>query len=126
MTGIAWFVQFVHYPMFDEVGKKQFRFFMREHLMQMMYVVAPVMVIETLVAIWLAIGTPSFQATFSLLALIGIWIATFMLHLPDYRQLAVEKDKKVIKRLIRNNWIRTGLWTLRSALLFSLLWFLPQ
>ncbi len=122
MTGVVLHEQIVHYPLFDEVGKKQFKLFMREHVLKTSYFVGPVLIFESIVALWLAIMTPSIQATLALLLLVGVWIVTFMLLIPDYRDLAMEKDKKAIRKLLRNNLLRVGLWAARSLLLLSLLW----
>jgi len=122
MTGLVWHEQIVHYPIFDEVGKKQFKLFMREHVVKTAYFVGPFMIFESIVALWLAIATPSIQATLALLLLVGVWIVTFMLLIPDYRGLSMDKDKKAIKKLLRNNLLRCGLWSLRAIILLSLLW----
>jgi hypothetical protein len=46
MTGVIWFVQIVHYPLFASVGAIDFPEYERRHANRTGYVVAPVMIFE--------------------------------------------------------------------------------
>jgi hypothetical protein len=46
MTGVIWFVQIVHYPLFAKVGTGEFIAYERNHADRTGYVVAPPMIFE--------------------------------------------------------------------------------
>ena len=121
LTGAVWFFQMVHLPGFDEVGKKQFRLYMREHLMNLMTFALPLMIVEGVASLWLIVAMPSIEATIGLVATIGVWVTLGMLHLPEYRALAIDKDRKALKKLNFANWVLTAVWSVRSLALLSIL-----
>lgn len=55
MTGVIWFVQVVHYPLFAAVGRKGFAAFEASHRRLTTWVVAPLMLVELVCAAWLAL-----------------------------------------------------------------------
>ena len=50
MTGLIWFVQIVHYPLFAKVGALAFKEYEHDHQRKTTWVVAPVMLIEAAAA----------------------------------------------------------------------------
>ena len=50
MTGLIWFVQLVHYPLFARVGVADFTAYEREHVRRTGLLVAPLMLLEALTA----------------------------------------------------------------------------
>lgn len=126
MFGIIWFVQVVHYPLFTllppEADKRSFS----EHQKRTSYVVIPGMILELGTAIWLLFHPfPNLFSVIILLALsLAPLIATFLLQVPCHRALLKEHHESTIKRLVRTNWLRTWLWTLKAIYLFTLLWIL--
>ncbi len=127
MFGIVWFVQIIHYPLFAIIDERNFSVFEKEHVRLTKYLIMPAMLIELGTAIYLAVFTISdliFIYRMNLLMLIGIWASTFFIQVPLHSLLSSIKDKIVIKKLVRSNWIRTILWTLRLLLLFWILIFI--
>lgn len=55
MAGLIWFVQLVHYPLFPFVGASDFVRYEREHTRQVTWIVAPLMGLETVAAVALAL-----------------------------------------------------------------------
>ena len=53
MIGLIWFVQVVHYPMFDSVGEKQFTDYQIRHMRLTTYIVSPFMIGEFITLFWL-------------------------------------------------------------------------
>ena len=59
MTGLIWFVQIVHYPLFSRVGNAEFPAYEQRHTVLTTWVVGPPMLVEgitALILIWLRPG----------------------------------------------------------------------
>jgi uncharacterized membrane protein len=126
MTGVIWFVQVVHYPLFGKVGVVDFSVYETAHTRLTTFIVGPPMLLETVtslllvrfcpiesVVIWLWIG---------LLLQLVLWLSTIFIQVPCHRQLEKGFNAEVHRRLVSSNWLRTIVWTLRSLLLLFLLY----
>ncbi len=124
MTGIIWWVQLVHYPLFAEVGAERFVRYENRHVERTGRLVAPLMVLELASGLLLLWFRPAPLAPgllwIGLALLAGIWASTFALQVPLHDRLRRGFDPRVIERLVASNWIRTVLWSLRAALLLYL------
>lgn len=122
MTGIIWFVQLVQYPGFARVGEKEFRSYHQHHCRTIGLVVGPLMVVELLSALVLAAaGEPLWFWRSMLVALLGIWLSTAFRQGPLHARLSREGARaNTLRLLVRGNWLRTVLWSARSA---GLVWF---
>lgn len=119
MTGLIWFVQVVHYPLFRHLGTTEAAAYAREHARRTGWVVGPVMLVELALALTLAArGGPTAWLALALLGV--IWASTAGIQVPLHRRLAVDPDPAAVERLVRTNWIRTGAWTLRSPLALAM------
>jgi len=58
MTGLIWFVQVVHYPLLAEVGEREFARFHELHSRRVTWIVPPVMAVELVTALVLALAPP--------------------------------------------------------------------
>ena len=120
MCGLIWFVQVVHYPLFALVGREAFAGYEREHVRRTGWIVGPPMIVEGITAVWLLASAPAGIGRqipgvgFALLVL--IWCATAMVQVPAHRRLESGFAEVTHRRLVRTNWIRTILWTVRAAL----------
>ena len=125
MTGIIWFVQVVHYPLFSQVGDSSFVSYERLHSKLTTWVVAPLMLVELASAIYfvfLPVASMERTETFiGLLLVVLIWISTFGLQVPQHNVLGKGFQQHAHSRLVATNWIRTSAWTARSILVF--IWF---
>jgi len=119
MTGVIWFVQIVHYPLFGRVGAADFRAYEREHARRTGWVVGPAMIVELALALALAIRGGALAWTG--LALLGvIWASTAFVQVPLHRQLATGPDEAAQRRLVRTNWLRTVAWSGRAVIATTL------
>lgn len=124
MTGLIWFVQVVHYPLFDRAGESGFTEYEAWHTRLTTFVVGPPMLLESATSFLLVVQNPFPAAAFWLwigLSLqAAIWLSTLLLQVPCHQKLASGFNAEVHHRLVLSNWIRTALWTLRSGILLQL------
>ena len=105
MTGVIWFVQIVHYPFFAFYRDEAFS----RHAHRTAYVVT---------AFLLLIYRPTNPLFWAGALLVGlIWFSTNFLQIPRHAQLEAGFDQSAPRGLVKSNWLRTGAWTARSALM---------
>lgn len=124
MTGLIWCIQVVHYPLFEKVGKEMFSEYHNLHSMRITYIVLPVMLAEILTGFLLLGDTEYLSPILSMTLfgmILGIWASTFFLQVPYHGKLSGGMNPEDIHALVNTNWIRTILWTLRSAILSYIL-----
>lgn len=120
MTGVIWFVQIVHYPLFSRVGQPGSSEYAREHVRRTGRVVAGPMLAElaSAVAVAWVVGGP---LAWIGLALVGvIWTSTWIWQVPAHRRLEAGFDAAAHARLTRTNWVRVVAWTARSVIALEL------
>jgi hypothetical protein len=120
MVGVIWFVQIVHYPLFGRVGADGFAWYSTAHSRLTGFVVGPPMLVEAATAFALVVRPPQ-GVPFSLisigLVLLGvIWLSTALLQSPQHTVLGRGFRPASHRFLVRTNWIRTALWTVRGLL----------
>jgi hypothetical protein len=124
MTGLVWFVQAVHYPLFARVGEAGFAAYAAAHGARTTWVVGPAMLLEAATAAALVARPPEgvrpSWALAGLALLAVVWLSTFLLQAPEHARLARGFDATAHARLVARNWIRTAAWTARSALALAL------
>ena len=121
MVGVIWFVQIVHYPLFDQTGKEGFAAYERSHMQRTGWVVAGPMLVELLLAgllLWQADGTLS-RIGFALV--LFIWLTTGVFQVPAHRRLAAGFDPHTHRRLVLTNWLRTVAWSVRGVIAMLLM-----
>ncbi len=126
MTGVTWFVQVVHYPLFARIGVAEFSAYEQRHTALTTWVVAPPMLLEAgtaMLLIWLRpVGVSDMQIWIGLALLAVIWASTFLVQVPCHEVLSREYDSVVHQRLVSTNWIRTAAWSLRGLLVLWMVW----
>ena len=130
MTGVIWFVQIVHYPLFAAVGATDFADYHIAHSNRTTRVVALPMLLELLLSGALLASRPlgmSSTVTWLGFALaIAAWSSTFLIAVPLHSKLGGGHDSAIIARLVATNWLRTSIWTAHLALLtYALIRLLP-
>ena len=119
MTGVIWFVQLVHYPLFAAVGEGEAAAYHRAHGRRTSWVVGPPMLVELATAVALVVASPGGVGRvwpWSALALLGvIWLSTAALQVPAHTRLDAGRDAAVERRLVAGNWIRTVAWSGRAV-----------
>ena len=118
MTGLIWCVQIVVYPLFSTIGQA-FPDYHKRYTQRIGWVVGPVMGLELSTGVlWLYL-TANSLALANLLLLGGIWVSTALVQMPLHQRLSEEASPSLVRSLVKTNWLRTALWSLRSCLLFG-------
>ena len=124
MTGVIWFVQLVHYPLFAGVGAAGFSAYAAEHGRRTTWVVMPAMTVELGTGVALALGRPdgigAAPVWFGLGMLGAIWLSTMLVQVPRHRVLGGGFDDAAWRWLVRTNWLRTAAWTARGVLVLAM------
>jgi uncharacterized membrane protein len=126
MSGVIWFVQIVHYPLFARTVSAEFPVYEQRHTALTTWVVAPPMLVEVATALLLFWFRPAAVATWQLwtgTALVAVvWLSTALVQIPCHEVLSGGFDSVVHQRLVSTNWIRTAAWSLRSLLVLGMVW----
>lgn len=113
MVGLIWFVQVVHYPLLAHLDAAG----IADHQRLTGYVVAAPMVVEAATAALLVVdrppGVPAAAAWIGAGLVVVVWVSTVLLQVPMHRALAGGAGD--VRRLVRDNWVRTAAWTARGA-----------
>ncbi|QHT65418.1 hypothetical protein GXP67_01370 [Rhodocytophaga rosea] len=126
LTGLIWFVQIVHYPLFLKIPATAFKDFQMQHMHTTTQVVSVPMLVELLLSIGLLTATYPGKSTFThycvFVCIVIIWLVTFFISVPIHNQLVLlGYNESLIKQLVTTNWLRTFAWTLRTLLLLYIL-----
>lgn len=120
LTGIIWLVQLVHYPSFRFTDPEKFSAAHDLHTRSIAPVVAPLMIAELLTAAALPfINVEGVPVTFfwaGLVLVAAVWCSTFFIQVPFHSRLAKGFDEAAIEGIVRTNWFRTVVWSLRSVI----------
>jgi hypothetical protein len=115
MVGLIWFVQLVHYPLFLHIGQGEWPTYHLRHTHQTTWVVAPLMSVELLTGLALAVMSPQQPWLWLNVVLIAVtWLSTAFIQVPLHSQLGKGHDVAIMNRLVATNWIRTAAWTIRG------------
>ena len=119
MVGVIWTIQLVHYPSFHFIELKQYTTFQRFHMSRISYVVIPAMLTElfTLILIIISMDQIDTLVLASAILLIFIWLITAVFFSGVHQKLTLGYDQTVVDKLVKLNWGRTLLWTLRLLLI---------
>ncbi len=125
MTGLTWFVQVVHYPLFPAVGPDRFPEFHRIHSNRTTWVVLPPMLVELLTS-WVLLFDPPADAT-ALVAAGAVlatvtWLLTAFGAAPVHGEIGRRGLSPVLtRRLSAFSWARTFCWSAHAAVVLALL-----
>lgn len=123
MTGVIWFVQVVHYPLFADVGDEAFRGYQQRHVRRTGWVVGPPMLLEAATATALLVESAA-ELPFALAVVNGgllgvIWLSTWLSQVPQHNRLLDGFLPEAHSKLVAGNWVRTVAWSARSLLLLT-------
>ena len=125
-TGLIWVIQVVHYPSFLHIDEARYEAFQKFHMKGITMIVLPSMAVElvssgVLLLYWDQL--PSLLVYIASVVLLGlIWLHTAFLASPIHVQLSKVYLLENIQKLIRINWWRTIIWSVRAVLVGYLLW----
>jgi hypothetical protein len=115
MTGVIWFVQIVHYPLFGRVCKGVFSDYERDHARRTGWVVGVPMLVEIAVAIATVVVLGGALAWVGLALLAVVWLSTGLLQVPAHRRLQRGFDAVTHRWLVATSWVRTVAWSTRAV-----------
>jgi hypothetical protein len=125
MVGIIWFVQLVHYPLFARAGADGFGWYAAAHARWTTWVVAPPMLVELVTSFlllgWRPVVVPLLVVWGGIALTLLLWGSTIFVQVPLHTALAQGWHPPTHRRLVRSNWFRTLLWTVRGVLVLWLL-----
>ena len=118
MVGVSLITHFVTYPSFKLIKSNTFSEFHKSYTKKMLFIVAPVMILELISSSLLVIFDISDNHTEIglLITLILIWLLTFFNIVPVHNKLTVNYNKDLNQKLIKLNGLRTILWILKLIL----------
>ena len=118
IVGIIWIIQLLHYPSFRFYQPENFQEAMKNHQDRISIVIVPLMLSEISLAAFGAFFRMN-AYTWSLLGIVGaIWIITFTVQVPLHDKLLKEGfNLERINSLVKSNWSRTILWTIKLSLI---------
>ena len=123
LVGLIWTVQLVHYPTFAYVDADRFVEFEEFHQRRISWVVATLMVVELLTGMALLVVRPEYvplwAGVLGLLLIGVVWLSTFLVQVPLHGRLAESFDSDAAAALVRTNWVRTVVWSLRGLLIVT-------
>jgi len=120
MVGVIWVIQLLHYPSFHFINEKKYIEFQHFHMQRISFIVIPVMLIELASALLLSYFFRSSLTIILLALLLGIWGITFIFFTNMHQKLTNGYDRANVDSLVKNNWSRTALWSLRLIILLSI------
>ena len=121
MTGLCWFVQIVHYPLFRAMKLEDLPQYEQKNKVTG-YVTVTVMTVELITALVLVYQQFELLYILNIIFLALIWLSTMVYQVPMHLKLMIVASNETISKLIRTNWIRTLGWTVRSGILLIILW----
>jgi len=109
---LIWLVQLIIYPSFAFAAVETFTQWHKRYTGLITIFVAPLMLLQTTAFAWQAFFLGRWHDWVGFALVVTCWIATFCLSVPCHDALQRQGyDLKIIKRLVRTNWIRTAAWT---------------
>ena len=121
MTGLCWFVQIVHYPLFKAVRSEDLPQYERKNKVTG-YITVPVMLVELFSGLFLAYHFWELPHILNLAFLGIIWLSTAVYQVPMHLKLMQAAHADTLNKLIQTNWIRTISWSIRSIIICQILW----
>jgi len=118
MVGLIWFVQVVHYPLFNRISGDASIQYAAEHQRRTAWVVGLPMLVEGITTLWLFFDPINGRLLPLLggLVLLEIHLSTIFLQIPLHKKLSKGYEREVVRKLVATNWIRTIGWTVRAAI----------
>ena len=118
MVGLIWFVQVVHYPLFNRISGDASIQYAAEHQRRTAWVVGLPMLVEGITTLWLFFNPIDGRLLplLGCLVLLKIHLSTIFLQIPLHKKLSQGYEREVVRKLVATNWVRTIGWTIRAAI----------
>ncbi len=119
MTGVIWFVQWVHYPLLAKVPVNRAVETATEHQRRTGQVLAIPMAVEGFTTLGLLVSRPEsvqiFWPWFGAVLLAVALGSTVFVSVPLHAKMAANPTTDIGRRLVVTNWPRTIAWSLRAV-----------
>jgi len=125
MTGVIWFVQWVHYPLLATVNVEHAIETAVAHQRRTGQVLAIPMALEGVTTLWLLASRP--EAVSLILPWLGAVLlavalgSTMFVSVPLHAKMATNPTADVGRRLVVTNWPRTIAWSARAIVCSAML-----
>ena len=125
MAGIALFVQVVAYPLFAHVPEDVLPKYEDAHANRTTRVVGPLMLVEGVTGLLLAIDPPAgigpALPIVGIALLLAIWLSTFLVQVPTHAAISGGAGGSHVRALVARNWLRTVAWVARAGIVAAIL-----
>ena len=112
---LIWMVQLIVYPGFFRISDRAFKSYHRWYTPRITVIVAPLMLAEACCAIlWLMHDASLKSILLILLPVVIVWLSTFALQVPIHSRLQKHASRKLVRKLVLTNWIRTAAWSVKA------------
>ncbi len=109
---LIWIVQLIVYPSFKYYNINNLVNWHRIYAFRIGMIVMPLMLGQIVTSFIRLLGPYSLLNIFHILLVALVWFSTFFQFVPMHNQIADNTgNDEVIVKLIRNNWLRTVVWT---------------
>ncbi len=109
---LIWMVQILIYPFFSYFESEHFEQTMTFHQRQITFIVMPLMLLEMVATVCLAVFDTNMMNIIILVLIVSIWASTFFIHVPIHHELSSRgKNLVIIQKLVKTNWVRTLFWS---------------
>ncbi len=116
---LIWIVQLVIYPSFIYYDEKNLVKWHIKYTSNISFIVVPLMLGQSFIAIFQLFSNSSLITVAYFILVLSSWLFTFILFVPIHSKISQGlAEYKMLKKLVKNNWIRTFIWTTIFALNF--------
>jgi len=117
LASVLWVVQLVVYPAFRFIHPEHFANWHYRYTGAVTWVVAPLILLQTagVAARLLFLDHPDLLWLAECLCTLLAWAVTGFVSVPLHAKLQNQRDERVMKTLVRSNWLRTAAWSLSAV-----------
>jgi len=110
---LIWIIQRIVYPSFLHYSDKNLVTWHREYTSRFSAIVIPLMLAQLGIAGYQLFILTNLYTVLSLVIIIIIWVSTFLQFVPIHSNISKGSiSDKMLKALVKKNWLRTVLWSL--------------
>lgn len=113
LTVLVWLVQLLVYPSFEQYSKTNLIRWHRFYMGRIACIVIPLMLGQLIISGWQVFQEPSVYSVVSILAILFLWLFTFIHFVPLHGQISEGNfTNSTLRTLVARNWVRTITWSL--------------
>lgn len=121
MLGVILTTQIVNYPSFLDLSINDFINFHKNYVSRITIIVFPIMVLELILGFILFWNIKNISTILIATSILFIFISTLLIQVPLHQKVEKKYDRYLLIQLIKSNWIRTILWTIKCAVSCNLI-----